>query len=138
MGPASTNHLGLEGPVTRGEDGMNPGDTALGLEESEDGASPGCTALGREESGAKEDGMNPGRTALGRGRSGVKDGTATMKGSGPSQEGRSRSRAERRPGLGTRGLRPEHVEVGHSAVGIPVGVTRWPEMSMSKLRRLTA
>ena len=33
----------------------------------------------------------------------MKDGTATMKGSGPSQGGRSRSRAERRPGLGTKG-----------------------------------
>ena len=86
MGPASTSHLGLEGPVTREEDGTNPGGTALG----------------REESGAKEDGMNPGRTALGRGGSGVKDGTTTMKGSGPSQGGRSRSRAERRPKLGIR------------------------------------
>ena len=60
LGPASTSHLGPEGPVMRKEDGKNPGGTALGREERE----------------AKEDGMNPGRAALGRGRSGAKDGTA--------------------------------------------------------------
>ena len=31
-----------------------------------------------------------------------------------------------------------HVEVGHGAVAIPVGVAMWPEMLTSGLQKLTA